>query len=296
LRARIAVERGALERLAQETTELEATIARASTAIEALHAEHHKDEKSIVGYESQLQHARNEETRLAQRGEQLVRERRHAEEERDALDRRQEEAHASIARLGDDQRLADERLTVAQRRLFEARESVDDSSRRAAEAGAAHAALIERASALAAEVQRLEEAAAEVEARASSLAVERDESRQRVQQLRQSIAAGEVRLDADIRDLDALRQAVMAADDRVTALRATSDEREGAIKEARGALDAIRAVVSELDIARATAEGDLSHLAFTCEDAVNATLDQVLVEVEQLEQAPKLQSPWPSSA
>ncbi len=40
---------------------------------------------------------------------------------------------------------------------------------------------------------------------------------------------------------------------------------------------------SELDVARATAEADLSHLAHTCEDAVNATLDAVIVEVEQLE-------------
>ena len=285
LRERIAVERGALMRLAQETAELEAAIAQASSAIAALNAEHHKHEKAIVGYESQLQHARDEETRLAQRAEQLVRERRQAEEERDAIDRRQEEARASIARLENDQRLADERLTVAQRRLFEARESVDELSRRAAEAGAAHAALVERASALAVEVQRLEEAAAELEARAASLAIELEDARSRVRQLRESIAAGERQLDADIRDLDTLRQAVMTADDRVTALRSTSDEREGAIKEARGALDAIRAVVSELDIARATAEGDLSHLAYTCEDAVNATLDAVLVEVEQLEQA-----------
>ena len=285
LRDRIAVERGALTRLAQETTELEAAIAQASNAIAALDAEHHKHEKAMVGYESQLQHARDEETRLAQRAAQLVRERRQAEEERDALDRRREEARASIARLENDQRLADERLTVAQRRLFEARESIDDSSRRAAEAGAAHAALVERASALAAEVQRLEEAAAEIEARAASLAIELEESRSRVRQLRESIVAGERQLDADVRDLDDLRRAVMSADERVAALRATSDEREATIREARGALDAIRAVVSELDIARATAEGDLSHLAYTCEDAVNATLDEVLREVEQLEAA-----------
>jgi chromosome segregation protein len=285
LRDRIAAERGALTRLAQETTELEAAIAQASNAIAALNAEHHKHEKAIVGYESQLQHAREEETRLAQRAEQLVRERRQAEEERDALDRRREEARASIARLENDQRLADERLTVAQRRLFEARESIDDSSRRAAEAGAAHAALVERASALAAEAQRLEEAAAELEVRAASLAIELEESRSRVRQLRESIAAGERQLDADIHDLDDLRRAVMSADERVGALRATSDGCEAAIKEARGALDAIRAVVSELDIARATAEGDLSHLAYTCEDAVNATLDDVLREVEQLEAA-----------
>jgi hypothetical protein len=46
---------------------------------------------------------------------------------------------------------------------------------------------------------------------------------------------------------------------------------------------AARAVASELDVARATAQADLSHLAHTCEDAVNATLDEVLVEVDQLE-------------
>src|SRR5205807_2692662 len=202
LRDRIAVERGALTRLAQETTELEAAIAQASNAIAALDAERHKHEKAMVGYESQLQHARDEETRLAQRAAQLVRERRQSEEERDALDRRREEARASIARLENDQRLADERLTVA-----------------------------------------------------------------------------------DVGGLDDLSRVVRSADKRVATLRATSDGREATIREARGALDAIRAVVSELDIARATAEGDLSHLAYTCEDAVNATLDEVLREVEQLEAA-----------
>jgi chromosome segregation protein len=285
LRERIGVERSALMRLAQEAADLEATIAQASNAIAALNAEHHKHEKATVAFESQLRHAADEETRLAQRAEQLVRERRQAEEERDALDRREQEAHASIARLENDQRLADERLTVAQRRLFEARESVEELSRRAAEAGAAHAALVERASALAAEVRRLEEAAAELEARAAARRIELDESRGRVRELRQSIAVGEVQLDADVTGLDALRQAVMTADDRVVSLRATTDEQEAVLKQARAALDAVRAVVSELDIARATAEGDLSHLAYTCEDAVNATLDQVLVEVEQLEQA-----------
>ena len=75
------------------------TIAQASTAIAALNAEHHRQEKAIVGLDAQLQHAAEEAARLAQKGEQLARERRQAEEERDALDRRQEEARASIARL-----------------------------------------------------------------------------------------------------------------------------------------------------------------------------------------------------
>src|SRR3954452_12927583 len=104
--------------------------------------------------------------------EEHLRERRQAEDERDTLDRRQDEARASIARLDSDQRWADERLTTAQRRLFEAREATDDLSRRAADAGATHAALVERASALAIEVDRLEEATAELEQRSASLGSE----------------------------------------------------------------------------------------------------------------------------
>ena len=134
LRDRIAAERASLMRLAQETAELEGAIAHASNAIAALSAEHHKQEKAVVGYEAQLQHAADEAARLAQKADQLAREKRQAEEERGALDRRQEEARASIARLEAAQRQADERLTVAQRRLFEAREAAEALSQRAADA------------------------------------------------------------------------------------------------------------------------------------------------------------------
>jgi chromosome segregation protein len=285
LREKLGAERESVMRLAQEAAELEATIAQAANAIAALNAEHHKQEKIVVGHEGQLERAAGEETRLAQKSEQLTRERRQTEEERESLDRRQEEARVSIARLQDEQRLADERLTQAQRRLFEARESADELSRRTAEAGAAHAALVERAGALAVEVERMEEAAVELEQRAASLGAELSATRQRVEELRAAIAAGEVQLDRDVLDLDALRQAVLGTDEAVAAIRARTDEHEAVIKDARAALDAIRAIVSELDVARATAEADLSHLAHTCEDAVNATLDEVIAEVEQLEQS-----------
>jgi len=283
LRDRISGERDALFRLAQETAELEATIAHAGNAIAALNAEHHKQEKAIVAFEAQLQHASNEENRLSLRTEQLVRERRHAEEERDALDRRQEEARASVAKLEVDQRLADDRLTAAQRKLFEAREAAEELSRRAGEARAAHAALVERASALAMEVARLEEAQVELEQRAAAFTSELDESRRRVVELREAIVSGESVLDANIRELESLRQLLMAADEAVAMLRVRVEERDAAIKDARTAHDAIRGVVSELDVARATAEADLSHLAHTCEDAVGATLDDVLRDVEAME-------------
>ena len=50
-------------------------------------------------------------------------------------------------------------------------------------------------------------------------------------------------------------------------------------------LEDIRQHAGELDLARATAEADLGHLAQTCVDAVQCSLDEVLVAVEHMEQA-----------
>jgi len=283
LRGRIQAERDGLVRLAEETASLEATMAQASNAIAALAAEHHKQEKAVVVQEAQLQHAVDEATRLAQKNDQLARERRQAEDEGEAIDRRQDEARDSIARLENDQRAADDRLTAAQRRLFEAREAAEDLSHRAAEARAAHAALVERAAALTSEVQRLEEAGAELEGRARALATERDEAHGRIGDLRAAIAAGQVKLDADVLALDRLRQDVRDADDAVAALRVSADEHEAIIKDRRGALEITRATVAELDLARATAEGDLSHLAAASLEILQATIDEVVVEVDELE-------------
>ncbi len=283
LRARIDVEREELNRLAAETTDLEATIAQATQAITALHAEQHRQEKQIVALEAQVQRASEDVTRVSLRGDQLARERRQAEDERAALEQRQEEARASIVALEQEQRLADERLTEAQRRLFQAREQVQELSRRAAEARAAHAALVERASGLASEVRRLEEANRELEARAAALSIELEQTRARVDDLRVSVARGEAQLAVDIQRLDELRATVATADDAVATLRIGTDELEAAIRVARGEFESIRGTVSEYDLARAAAEGDLTHLATTCMDAVQATLDDVLLEVEALE-------------
>ncbi len=283
LRERIAADRESVARLAHETADLEAAIAHAGNAIAALNAEFHRQEKTIVAYEAQQQHAVDEEARLAQKSEQLARERRQAEEERDVLDRRQEEARASIARLDQSQKAADERLTVAQRRLFEARESAEALSDRAAEARAAHAALVERASALASEIQRLEEAGAELEQRAIAFAAELEDDRARITALQASMATGERQLDADVLALDGLRATLAISDDGVATLRVQAEGLETSIRDARATHDSVRTVVNELDVARATAEADLSHLAHTCEDAVNESLDQVLAEVEALE-------------
>src|SRR4029078_581034 len=122
LTARIGEEHERLFKLAEETAGLEAGIAQASSAIAALQTDHHGHEKTMVALEAQLQRASEDATRIAQKREQLGRERRQAEEERDALERRQEEAYVSIVRLEHEQRRAEELLTAAQRRLMESRE------------------------------------------------------------------------------------------------------------------------------------------------------------------------------
>jgi chromosome segregation protein len=285
LRERVAEERDSLARLVEEAAGFDATIAQVLNAVAALNAEHHRQEKALVGHEAALQRAAGDRERLAQKMEQLSRERRQAEDERDALDRRQAEARDSIARLDHEQRSADERLTLAQRRLFEAREAAQELSRRAAEAGAAHAALVERASALAVEIERLEEAGAELEARAAALSAELLQARTRVEELRAAVVEGTARLDEEVRTLESLRSNVQTQDDAVADLRMKTDAAEAEIKAARHALEAIRAIVSDLEIARATAESDLSHLAQTCVDAVQSSLDEVAAEVAALEAA-----------
>ncbi len=280
---RLRADREALARLAEDTSGLEATMVQASAAIAALNAEHHKQEKALVAHEAELQRTAVERDRLEQRAGQLARERRQAEDERGGLDRRQEEARASITRLDEDQRAADERLTAAQRRLFEAREASETLGREAAEAQAAHAGLVERASALSADAVRLAEAVTELETRTAVVNAELDASSARLVELRAAIDAGEARLDADVRALDSLRVDVETADAKVAAHRADSERLDAALKDLRAALDAIRSTVAELDVARATAESDLAHLAETCIDAVQASLDDVAEEVAQLE-------------
>jgi chromosome segregation protein len=283
MRARIDAEREALASLEEETTALAGVIAESSSAIAALSADQHRQEKTIVALEGQLQRANDEATKIAHRRDQLTREHRQAEDERDALEQRQVEARTSIERIERDQRFADERLAVAQRRLSDARESIQELSRRAAEAGAVHAALVERASALTAEVQRLEEAAVELETRSVSLTAELEETRRRVEDLRVAVIAGQERLDADVEVLASLRADVQSADDAVATLRIKADEHEAAIKSARQALELVRTQVSDADVARARAESDLSHLANVCVDTLQVTLDEVLVDVAELE-------------
>jgi chromosome segregation protein len=283
LRDRAAEIQEALSRLALETTAGSAAVEHLSQEIEGLAADAHAREKVIVGLEALVARATENRERLARKSDVLGTERARAQEERRTLEARETEARASVVRQEDVRRAAEDHLSIAQRQLQDARGAAEVISRRAADARAAHAGLVERATALAAEATRQQEVIDELESRFAARQEEARQNEQRQVQLRQAIEDGKRQLDVDVQELDHLRGEVRAADELLSALHLRSDEEEGGIRECRRALEEVRAEVAELDMARVTAESDLAHLAATCVEVVQATLDQVLAEVDEAE-------------
>jgi chromosome segregation protein len=291
LRERAESEDAALVRMLEEAGGLDVVIAAAESSIASLQAELHRQEKGIVGYDLQVTTAGEASDRVARKQAQITVERRSADEELRTQEQREEEARQSIQRIETEQRAADAQLSTAQRRLFEARETASSQSRVTAEAKAAHAALVERSSALAIEVQRLEEAARELEERVVARSEELQSNLTRRQELRAGIAESERRLDEDLRTFDDLRNQVKTADEASQELRGQFESQEVRIREARRALDGVRDEAAGLEVQRATAESDLGHLATSCHDTVQATLDEVAAEVAQMESDGLLTSP-----
>jgi len=285
LRERVERDRQMLARLAEEVARLDDHIVEATGAIALLQDEEHDEEKALVAHDAQLARVAEDTLRLSRKSDVVAMDRRRAEEEMAALAARRAEAEVSIARLADEQRGVEEELAEAQRRLAGARETVNALATRAAEVRASHAALVERAAAVGAEVLRLEEGGRELEMWISTRIAERQQTYNRREALIVAIASGERALDDDVRVLESMRITLREADDAAAALRATVDEQEVTIRQSRRALEDIRVEAGDLEVARATAASDLTHLAQTCVDAVQATLDDVLAQVEQMEQS-----------
>jgi chromosome segregation protein len=283
LRERVERERVVLGQLADQVSGLDARIVEVTAAIETLQDEEHVEEKALVAQEAQLGRVAEDALRLSRKTDVIGFERRRADEERASLESRRAEAEVSLARLAGDQRLIEEDLAEAQRRLAAGRETVNALAARAAEARATHAALVERATAVAADVQRLEEGGRELELRIAARIAELQQTHLRREALITAIASGERALDEDVLALEAMRGTLREADESAAAIRATVDEQDVAIKQARRALEEIRVEAGDLEVARATAESDLTHLAQTCVDAVQSTLDEVLAQVEEME-------------
>ena len=283
VRARVEAERDALADLALRVTAAAAMASQTQQAIEGATARLHQHEKSMVAFDAQLGRAREEGVRLDRKGEMLTAERRRAEDEIARLEARQAEARQAIAEIESRQVGADERFTAAQQRLSDARNRVEGLSTHVAEAKAAHAGLVERAAALVAEVARLEEAARELAERVDALTLERTQKTARRLELEQATTDALGQLDAAVASLDGLRADVRSAEEAASALRAEADRHDTLARDARSALDAIRASATQFEVSQATSTADLAHLEATAVETVQATLAEVLTEVEQLE-------------
>jgi chromosome segregation protein len=283
LRTRITAEREQVAGLVAELAAAASTVAGISDAIQTTGAELHEHEKAIVGLEAAVARTREDAARLERKGETLTAERRRADEEIGRLDERHAEARESIVSLEVRKGEAESGFDAAQQRLVAAREQVGALSHRAAEARASHAALVERATAVAADVVRLEEAARELLDRLESRTAEKVQKLEERAALDVATSDALSTLDRAVAELDVLRQEVRAAEEAASVLRTTVDAEEGRVKAARADLDTVRSIAAELEIARATSQSDLGHLQATCEEAVHASLPEVLAEVDELE-------------
>ena len=280
---KIEAEHEAVRRLTAAHVEMVAASGRAETALTECQQEQHQQEKVMLGHELQLASLGEEAERLAGKLDVIGTERRTAGEERDGLEARRTEAHASIERLEAEQRVADERFMSSQRSVLDARESIDALGNELAETKAAHAALVERASALEASALRLELASQELASLLERRTTDYTRTRTARAALIASVAASTQQLDADVTGLATLRQDVRETDEQMLRLRARLETQDGEVRVTRAGLEEIRAEVSELDIARVTAERDLAHLEETCRDTLQLTLDDVLAAVAALE-------------
>ena len=285
LRDRAAAGQVDLERLAADVASLESAIAAANTSVAGLVTDEHRQEKTLVGIEAQLQRAADDVDRLSARMELVSSERQRAEDERRAIESRQQEARHAIGITEEERRIADEQLAGAQQRLAEARDEVAVLERIASDARATSAVLVERAAAAGLEVARLEEAAAELETRLAARRAELDQIEERRGALDVALEAGERQLDGLFGSLDVLKREVLTGEERLARLREAADGQESGIRDARKAVDEVRQQVAEIDIALARFESDLAHLAATTVETLQCTLDEVMDEVRALEVA-----------
>ncbi len=185
--------------------------------------------------------------------------------------------------------VADGGLSEAQRLLAEAREKAEGLSRAAAEARAAHAALVERSASARSEVARLDAAAADLEDRLNACSRDASSMRDQRERLLAAVVDAQRQIDEDVRGLDGMRAELQAADDSATDIKSATERQEEVIREARRTVDTLRALVAEVDVARVMAESDLTHLAQHSLDSLGVTLDEIRAQVAEMEAAGQIE-------
>ncbi|MCX6537340.1 MAG: chromosome segregation protein SMC [Acidobacteria bacterium] len=291
-RERLEVERTQVARLDTTLADVDRRATAAAAAIEAMSAEVHVHEKAIVEFGLRVAQASEQAQRVDQKRSVVALDIRRGDEEIAGLDARQVEARQSVVRLADEQRLVDEKLGAAQRRLFDARDESRLRGERVRDAMAEHARLVERAAAVSLEAARLEEACREIEARLVARREEQQQIAGEQDRLRHALSEATRSLDVELAALDAGREAVRSADEAVGLVRQQGEQQESAIREARRTLDAVRSSLSEAEVGRAKAESDLAHLASICAETLQTDLESVIAEVEQLERDGEVSPDW----
>ena len=283
LRERIAAEGETVARLGHEIAGCKADSARIEQALGALQADEHALEKQLVGLDMQLTQLDEERARVAGRRGLVDTEHGQLTEERAALEAREAEAHEAIARLEEEQRSADDRFMEAERRLHEARESVESLGRDKAGAQARHATMSERAAALASDVRRLDDQADELRERVARCEADNERAVADRRRTLDEVAGAEQQLDADVEAFEALRKEIVELDEQVADLRQRIASQDDEVRAARQALERARAEVGGQELALATADADLGHLTESCMASLQASLEDVRAEVDALE-------------
>ncbi len=251
----------------------------------------HTQEKALVGLDARVARLDDDLMRLGRRGQVVATERRRANEEEQTAERRREEAAAAIAAHETQQTGAEGSLAAVGARLQASREHADEKLRALTDARTTQAALGERASGLQTEIARLREAEGELEARIRARRQELETAEARRTELRLSVALAEQQLDMDARRLETIKDQVRETGEAMTVRRTDFGVREQEIRTARHALGEVRDEVMRLELARASAASDLAHLASTCLETVNTSIDEVVAAVARMEQGGELNAP-----
>ncbi len=282
LHERIAAESEAVDRIGRAIAEGRTEATRVEQALGTLQESEHALEKQLVGLHMQFARLDEERTRIADRRRLVDTEREQLTEEKVGFEARETEARDAIERLEAQQRAADARFMEAERRLHEARETMEALGRDATGARARHATMAERAAALASDVRRLEDRTNELRERIAACEAENERAIADRCRTLEEVARSEQQLDADVQAFDALRREIAQRDDRAADLRQRIASLDEEVRAARKALERARTEVGKQEVALATADADLAHLTEACTLSLQTSLEDVRAEVDAL--------------
>ena len=239
----------------------------------------------LVAHEAQLSRVAEAGERHARRTDVIGLEESQASEERVALEARQQEAAASMPRSRSSSGWPTSGWPTCSAGWPSAATASPCWRRRSPSPARCMPAWSSAWPGLVAEMGRLEEAGRDLETESARDAASSTTTSAAARRWPQAIDEGKRAIDEEVRGLDRLRQQLVRRTRRPTHCGRRWTRRRPTIRTARGALDETRGSGGELDVAQAKADSDLGHMAQACVDALQLTLDAVLAEVEELEQA-----------